>query len=189
MNFQTSIKTCLSKYLDFSGRASRSEYWFFFLFSQLTNIAANVIDYGVLGRRENDVTPVATLCALVLFLPSLSALIRRLHDINVTGWAALWPLVFAPLALLLMLGDAGVIIYSLLWLGALIFVIYKLAQRGTDGSNKYGPDPFVLSAKQQFNNLSANAPVSASTNQGQCINCGTRLVRSVLYCPKCGAPR
>ncbi|PTT79259.1 DUF805 domain-containing protein [Pelomonas sp. HMWF004] len=79
MNFQDAIRTCFSKYADFSGRASRPEYWWFFLFLMLVYIAASLI---------SDVAYWVT--ALVTLLPSLAAGARRLHD---TGRSAWWLLI------------------------------------------------------------------------------------------------
>lgn len=84
MNFQTSINTCFSKYADFKGTATRSEYWWFALFVLLASIAASVI-----SPKLNILITLGTL------LPSLAAATRRLHDTDRSGW---WQLiVFVPL--------------------------------------------------------------------------------------------
>lgn len=75
MDFGTAIKACFSKYADFSGRATRPEYWWWFLFVVLGSIAATVIS-----------DKVNTLFALATLLPSLAVGCRRLHDINRSGW-------------------------------------------------------------------------------------------------------
>ena len=78
MTFTESISTCFGKYADFNGRASRSEYWWFYLFFILTNVAGSLIS--------------ETLGALVflgLFLPCISVCTRRLHDTNSSGWMQL----------------------------------------------------------------------------------------------------
>ena len=83
MTFQESIKTCFSKYADFSGRASRSEYWWFILFYFLASAACSLVSQTVGG-----------LFSLALLLPSLAAGARRLHDTNRSG---LWLLIgFLP---------------------------------------------------------------------------------------------
>lgn len=75
MTFTDSIKTCLSKYADFSGRATRSECWWFVLFQILITILAAIIH------------PIAYIVvALGLFLPSCAAQVRRMHDIGKSGW-------------------------------------------------------------------------------------------------------
>jgi len=84
VTFIESIQTCFRKYADFKGRASRSEYWWFFLFVVLVSIIAA----GLLGNAAN------ALVALALVLPYLAASARRLHDIGRSGW---WQLIgFIP---------------------------------------------------------------------------------------------
>lgn len=83
MTFQESIKTCFRKYADFTGRATRSEYWWFFLFYFLATAAGSLIHDAVGG-----------LISLACLVPSLAAAARRLHDTNRSGW---WQLiVFIP---------------------------------------------------------------------------------------------
>lgn len=85
MSFTESIKSCLAKYADFKGRASRSEFWWFNLFYVVVMIVASIInEYLVL------------IAYFGLFLPLCAASIRRLHDGNRSGWfylLALIPLV------------------------------------------------------------------------------------------------
>ncbi|MDD4929030.1 MAG: DUF805 domain-containing protein [Gallionella sp.] len=85
MTFGESISTCFSKYADFNGRASRSEYWWWFLFTVLGYIATMMISELVYG-----------LFALAVFLPSIAVAARRLHDTNRSGWLQL--IVLIPLA-------------------------------------------------------------------------------------------
>ena len=75
MTFQESIKICFSKYADFSGRASLSEYWWFVLFLLLGAIVANL-----LGSTVGLIFSLATL------VPALAAATRRLHDTHRSGW-------------------------------------------------------------------------------------------------------
>lgn len=90
MNFGDSIKACLSKYADFNGRASRSEYWWFLLFSILICAAGGAINDTVYG-----------LVGLVLLLPHLSVTARRLHDLGKSAWWLI--LLFVPIANILLL--------------------------------------------------------------------------------------
>lgn len=80
MTFGESIQNCFSKYADFSGRADRSEYWWFELFLILVIVGA-----GMLGET------IANLISLAVLLPSLAVGARRLHDINKSGW---WQLLY-----------------------------------------------------------------------------------------------
>lgn len=76
MSFVDSIKTCFTKYVDFKGRASRPEYWWFFL----SYFVLYVIFLAI------KVPAIAYLVALVYFLPLLAAAVRRLHDTGRSGW-------------------------------------------------------------------------------------------------------
>jgi uncharacterized membrane protein YhaH (DUF805 family) len=131
MTFVEAIKTGLSKYVTWKGRASRSEFWFFFLFAFLCMIVASIID-GILGTTVRTVNPLTGLeqgasygyvyiiVALGLFLPNIAVMVRRLHDTGRSGWwywIALIPLV------------------------GIILLIVWFATKGTTGSNEYGEDP------------------------------------------------
>jgi len=80
------ISTCLSKYATFSGRASRSEYWFFVLFTLLVGLVAGVIS-GITG---SDVLGYAI--QIAFWLPGLAVSIRRMHDVDKSGWFILVPI-------------------------------------------------------------------------------------------------
>jgi uncharacterized membrane protein YhaH (DUF805 family) len=79
MTFQESVKVCLTKYADFSGRAGRSEYWWFLLFIVMVGAATSLVS-----------TTLSGLFSLATLLPSIAAAARRLHDTNRSGW---WQLV------------------------------------------------------------------------------------------------
>ncbi|MDB5726594.1 MAG: hypothetical protein JWQ16_3348 [Novosphingobium sp.] len=131
MTFVEAIKTGLSKFVTWKGRASRSEFWFFFLFAFACMIVATIID-KILGTSFKTVNPITGLeqsagygyvyglVALVLLLPNLAVMVRRLHDTGRSGWwywIALIPLV-----------------------GAILLLVW-FASKGTTGSNEYGEDP------------------------------------------------
>ena len=117
MNFQTSIKTCFNKYADFSGRALRSEMWFFALFVTLGCLVATIIDIMILGYSIESYGPTNIIFSVVLILPSISVTARRLHDINKSGW---WQLI------------------ELTIIGILLIIIWN-ATEGEKKKNKYGP--------------------------------------------------
>jgi uncharacterized membrane protein YhaH (DUF805 family) len=75
MDFVQAIKSCQGQYATFAGRASRSEYWWFFLFQVVVLIIASMLGDVVYG-----------LVTLALLLPALAVGTRRLHDIGRTGW-------------------------------------------------------------------------------------------------------
>ena len=75
MTFQEAIRVCFSKYADFSGRASKSEYWWFFLFTFIASIVLSVLNQYV-----------SWLFSLATLLPSFAVGARRLHETNRSGW-------------------------------------------------------------------------------------------------------
>ena len=80
MTLIESVKTCFSKYADFSGEASRSEYWWFQLFGWLALLGAALISQKL-----------GLVVIFGLFLPKLSVTTRRLHDLGRSGW---WQLIY-----------------------------------------------------------------------------------------------
>lgn len=119
MNFLQAVATCFRKYAVFSGRAARSEYWYFVLFYTLGHIAASILDAVILRTPNSQVF--SSLFDLILFLPFLGVEIRRLHDVDRSGW---W--VFISLTIV------GLIYPLLVW----------KCRKGTVGPNRYGDDPF-----------------------------------------------
>jgi uncharacterized membrane protein YhaH (DUF805 family) len=122
MSFQDAVRTCLQKYVDFSGRARRSELWFFVLFNVIVGVVASIID-GILGTRSGyGYGVVQSLASLALLLPNLAVGARRLHD---TGRSAWWLLIaLIPLV------------------GAIILIVFYV--QDSQGDNQYGPSPKPL---------------------------------------------
>ena len=85
MPFPDAVKICLSKYADFSGRARRSEYWWFVLFNVLVSIVASILD-SIVGTKSGGTGLFGVIAALALLLPGLAVGARRLHDTGRTGW-------------------------------------------------------------------------------------------------------
>jgi uncharacterized membrane protein YhaH (DUF805 family) len=97
MTFVESVRTCMSKYAQFEGRATRSEYWWFFLAIVIASIVASAISYGVYA-----------VVVLATVIPSLAAGARRLHDTNRSGWwQALCLIPFGVLVVLFFLAQEG----------------------------------------------------------------------------------
>jgi uncharacterized membrane protein YhaH (DUF805 family) len=119
MGFTDAIKTGFQKYIGFSGRAARSEYWYWVLFVLLLQIAAWLIDMTLFGFNTTGVNPIGAIVSLATLLPGLAVSVRRLHDIDRVGW---W--IF--LALIPIIGA--------------IVLIYWACLRGTVGANRFGPD-------------------------------------------------
>jgi uncharacterized membrane protein YhaH (DUF805 family) len=117
MTFTQAVSSGFQNYSNFSGRAARSEYWYWTLFTFLASIAAMLIDYSLFSWL--DLSPIHFLVSLGLFLPGLAVSVRRLHDLDAVGWWIL--LVFTGI-------------------GILILIVW-FCMRGTVGPNRFGPDP------------------------------------------------
>lgn len=119
----------LKQYADFSGRARRTEYWMYTLFNIIFLIIAAVLD-NVLGLKFSPEIPygyIYLLYALVTLIPGLAVSVRRLHDIDKSGW-------FLFISLIPIIGG--------IWL----LVLY--CTEGTPGRNKYGVNP-----KEDYNEI------------------------------------
>jgi len=113
----------LRNYATFTGRARRSEYWFYTLFTIIFIIVAAVLDnvLGIAwGAGPFKTGPIYLVYGLATFIPGLAVVVRRLHDTNRSGW-------FLLLYLLPIIGWV--------WLLVLMFL------DSTPGDNKYGPNP------------------------------------------------
>lgn len=123
MNFQTAIKTGFSKYVTFSGRARRSEFWFWALFAFLVGVVASIIDTVLGTTTSTGVGLISSIASLGLLLPGLAVSWRRMHDIGRTGLWALSPLI--PIAGFVFL---------------IIFIVWA-CQDSQPGTNQHGPNP------------------------------------------------
>ncbi|MGC4111878.1 MAG: DUF805 domain-containing protein [Nocardioides sp.] len=113
MSFQDAVRTCLSKYADFNGRARRSEYWWFALFNLIVSIVMDIID-AVIGNSI-----LGLLVSLALLLPGIAVGVRRLHDTSRSGW---WILI----GLIPIVG----------WIVLIVFFV-----QDSHPDNQYGPSP------------------------------------------------
>jgi len=91
MNFGQAISTCMGKYGTFSGRASRSEYWWFNLFALLMVWGATLVAHATYGKDSVMVDVSNLIWCLVFTIPDLAVGSRRLHDIGKSGW---WQLLY-----------------------------------------------------------------------------------------------
>jgi uncharacterized membrane protein YhaH (DUF805 family) len=77
----------MKKYVDFSGRARRKEYWMFFLFNLIFGVVALVLDFMLGSVNENlGYGLFYSLFSLGIILPTWSVTVRRLHDVGKSGW-------------------------------------------------------------------------------------------------------
>lgn len=124
MSFMDAVRSVLSKYATFSGRARRSEYWWFVLFYLIVAVVATAIDSAAGLPQTAGNGPVTMLVALALLLPSLAVTARRLHDTGRSGW---WMLL------------------SLIPFGGLVVLIF--AVQDSRGPNAWGQSPKALAAQ------------------------------------------
>ena len=115
----------LKNYVNFSGRARRTEYWMFTLFHIIFLIVASVLDniLGTTFNTEGVSMPYGylyLLYSLGVILPGLGVSVRRLHDVNKSGWFLL--IAFIPI------------------IGA-IWLLVHFCKEGTSGENNYGENP------------------------------------------------
>lgn len=118
MDFQAAIRSGLSKWLTFSGRAARSEYWYWLLFVVILTCVLSFI-----GISASEDSVIGFIVSLFFWLATLSVSVRRLHDLDKTGW---WVL----LSLIPLIGTL------ILWAWFTI--------KGTTGSNQHGEDPLMM---------------------------------------------
>ena len=112
----------LHKYADFSGRAPRAVYWWFYLMVIIGYFVASILDSVVgTGGMMRSFGVLTMIVMLGLLLPSIAAGVRRLHDTDRSGW---WLLI----AIIPLIG---------------LVLIYFLVLEGTKGDNRFGPDPYA----------------------------------------------
>jgi len=147
LEFWEAIKVCFYKYTDFNGRASRSECWWFALFTTLSAYFVAVFDYAIAYDYYNsyweylrfgEMGIIEIIHFILFFLPSFAVSIRRLHDVNRSGWNILWSLTII----------------------GIIPVIYWHIQAGGDEKNIYGNNPL----KKRKTNKSPKSQQSNTKN-------------------------
>jgi uncharacterized membrane protein YhaH (DUF805 family) len=114
MDIGTAVRSVLTQYANFTGRARRSEFWWFYLASVLASIVAAIID-GILGFPLFQLV-----VGLGLIVPQLAVGARRLHDTGKSGW---WQLI------------------ALVPLVGIIVLIVFFVQDSQPGANQHGPSP------------------------------------------------
>ena len=98
MNFSQAIFTCLGKYVTFSGRASRSEFWWFCLFTVILSLGVTLVEVAMFGVGDGILSG---LVSLAITLPALASGSRRLHDVGKSGWWQLLTLTVIGVILLI----------------------------------------------------------------------------------------
>ena len=86
----------LKKYATLNGRATRKEYWLFYLFNLIISFVLGFIEgvyYGLNSQIAPDIIPLASIYSLVIIVPTIAVGVRRMHDTGRSGWWLLFPLV------------------------------------------------------------------------------------------------
>ena len=113
INLFNAIKICFQKFFIFTNRASRSEYWWFILFYTIFATIPTFVP-------NENVVVFGYIMSLLLFIPGIAATVRRLHDINKSGW-------FIFISLIPVLGS--------------LIVLVMTIEKGTLGKNRFGEYP------------------------------------------------
>ncbi|HCY45877.1 MAG TPA: DUF805 domain-containing protein [Flavobacteriales bacterium] len=115
------LKVVRDNYANFSGRARRKELWMFVLFNSIFGIAAMILDHVTsLAMGNHGDSAIYMIYVLATLIPSLAVIVRRLHDVDKSGWMFLIPLI--PLV-----GN--------------IWLLVLLVTDSKPGENKWGPNP------------------------------------------------
>ena len=126
INFFDSIKICFKKYFVIEGRASRSEYWYWVLFVIILDLFVDYLDATIAGvpwlEYEKLYGPLGIVLTVITFLPGLAVSVRRLHDVNKSGW---WLLI------------------SFTVIGLIPLLIWTIS-KGNSGKNQFGEYPLKL---------------------------------------------
>lgn len=142
----------IQKYADFSGRAPRAEYWWYFLGTIIAYIVVMIVESIVgLDGTVGPYGPLSLILMLGLLVPGLAVTVRRLHDTNRSGWWILIAVVpyfivgvlaGAAIAGGSMAGLAGAGFLGLIaMVGAIVLLVFMVLP-GTKGDNRYGADPY-----------------------------------------------
>jgi len=136
MGFSQALATCFKKkYLTISGRASRSEFWWFlaFLWGSIILTTASGLSLGKTGFSGGPAMVFLVTISvfyLILIPPTITVMVRRFHDINMSGWWAL------GLSILNFIPYLGVI--------SSLAMLYFTIRKGTSGDNRFGSDPVSI---------------------------------------------
>jgi uncharacterized membrane protein YhaH (DUF805 family) len=129
MDLFDAVRICFKKYVTFSGRARRAEYWYWSLAIFLCSFLLHFIGESAIfpktsevGGNKESTDMLATVVYLIIILPSVACASRRLHDINKSGW---WQLI----GIIPLIGPG--------------FMIFWGMKKGDIGPNRFGPDPLA----------------------------------------------
>ena len=160
MTMMEAVEHVFKNYANFSGRARRSEYWYFVLFNFLVWLVFAVLGHMTLTRTvgpgvESVINIFRIIYALGVVTPGLAVGWRRMHDTGRPGWFSLAPLIISVMAIFTILSSpdsdvasVGMAVLSLVQIGLALAVFVCLSTNGDRGENKYGPDPKAEAAPE-----------------------------------------
>ena len=119
MNFIEAIRSGFTNYTNFKDRASRSEYWFWVLFITIAGICTLIVDAFIVG--DLDLAPINLIFNIIVILPGTAVSVRRLHDVNRSGW---W-------------------LFIILTVIGIILLLYWAIKAGDKEANKFGSNPLT----------------------------------------------
>lgn len=122
MSFQEAVQSVFQNYANFNGRARRSEYWFFVLFTMCVSIILGIISAIFSGSEAMStiLSVITGIFSLAILVPQLAVGVRRLHDVGKSGWYFLFGLI--PLV------------------GSILLLVWFCTD-SQPGDNKFGPNP------------------------------------------------
>lgn len=123
LSFGEAVSRALNLYCCFTGRASRSEYWWWVLFTAIIGVAVSVL-CAIFGLGQNATSIVSGIISLFFLLPGLGLAWRRLHDIGRGG---------------------GWYFIGLVPVVGWIFLLVWFCQQSEPGDNRFGPEPNMVS--------------------------------------------
>ena len=155
MGFFEAVRSVFSKYFEFSGRALRSEYWYFMLFSILFGIVVGILDVVFFSSFMGE-GPLSLILTLAFLFPSITVAARRLHDSGRSGW------------------------WQLLWLTVIgiLVVLYWLIKKGDQAGNKFGMPPIGSKSNHSSAARAARSTDSSPSESSPSESRAARAARS-----------
>lgn len=141
LNLPEAVKICFKKYFDFKGRASRSEYWYFVLFI----VIGYAIGFGLIFAASQLFWLLA-IFILAVIIPWISVAVRRLHDINKSGWFVALPLPAGVIEAIFSTNRQTTleIIFAIIGFGCSIYLIVLYCTAGDRKQNRFGKNPLKI---------------------------------------------
>ena len=168
MTLPDAVRQVIRKYAEFSGRATRAEFWWWQLSVSIASFALGSIDASIASFGEgNAYSPLGAVFGLATLLPGLAVAVRRLHDIGKSGWwlagfCAIGIFGWIPIAAGLVVAAInglfdsvwskatvvplllGIGIALVIWLVIAVWFVLWMARQGQMSHNRFGPDPRAL---------------------------------------------